>query len=93
MNSTVDFHIKYVCKKHVCPFCNFRTHKKYNLDTHKRNKHKDKILDQGHTSKHDFPHGQVSNNLQAQVQYQQLWNEEQVQGGHDHPFDQEHQNL
>ena len=87
MSSLDDFNIKYVYKKHVCPFCNFRTHKKYNLDIHKRNKHKDKILDQGHTSKQDFPHGQVTNNLQ----YQQP--EEQVQGGHDHPFDQEHQNL
>jgi len=27
-------------KKYVCSFCGFRTHKKYNLDVHKKNKHR-----------------------------------------------------
>ena len=26
-------------KKYFCSFCNFRTHKKYNLEVHKKNKH------------------------------------------------------
>ena len=28
-----------IAKKYICPFCNFKTHKKYNLDMHKRNRH------------------------------------------------------
>ena len=39
MSSLEDFNIKYDLKKHVCPFCDFRTHKKYNLEVHKTNKH------------------------------------------------------
>ena len=26
-------------KKHICSFCDFKTHKKYNLDLHMKNKH------------------------------------------------------
>ena len=26
-------------QKYLCSFCNFRTHKKYNLKMHKKNKH------------------------------------------------------
>ena len=46
MSILEDFNIKHLLKKHVCPFCDFRTHKKYNLDVHKTNKHGNKNLDQ-----------------------------------------------
>ena len=38
MNLT-DTNTVVFAKKYVCPFCNYRTHKKYNLDMHKRNRH------------------------------------------------------
>ena len=31
--------IKIVEKNHICSFCDFRTHRKYNLDNHVKNKH------------------------------------------------------
>ena len=39
MDPIQDPNIKMVYKTHKCPFCNFKTHKTYNLDVHKRNKH------------------------------------------------------
>ena len=44
MSSLEDFNIKYDSKKYVCSFCGFRTHKKYNLDVNKTNKHRNEIL-------------------------------------------------
>ena len=44
MSSPEDFKVKYDLKKHICPFCDFRTHRKYNLDMHKSNKHRNEIL-------------------------------------------------
>ena len=38
MDPIQDPNIKMVYKTHKCPFCNFKTHKTYNLDVHKRNK-------------------------------------------------------
>ena len=34
-----NMHIMHVEKKHKCMMCDFRTHKKYNLNIHTRNKH------------------------------------------------------
>ena len=31
--------VKILEKKHICSFCDFKTHKKYNLDLHVKNKH------------------------------------------------------
>ena len=33
------FRVSHHEQKYFCPFCNFRTHKKYNLEMHKKNKH------------------------------------------------------
>ena len=38
MNSSKDDTLL-VSKKYACPLCNFKTHKKYNLDMHRRNRH------------------------------------------------------
>ena len=35
-----------VVPMHICIFCDFKTHKKYNLDMHKRSKHKNIIQPQ-----------------------------------------------
>ena len=35
----IDTNTVVFAKKYVCPFCNFKTHKKYNLDMHKINRH------------------------------------------------------
>ena len=51
--SLTDTNTVLIAKKYVYPFCNFKTHKKYNLDMHKRNRHsaqeypKDDISQQG----------------------------------------------
>ena len=37
--SLTDTNTVVIPKKYVCSFCNFKTHKKYNLDMHKRNRH------------------------------------------------------
>ena len=37
--SLTDTNTVLIAKKYFCPFCNFKTHKKYNLDMHKRNRH------------------------------------------------------
>ena len=53
-----------ITKKYICPFCNFKTHKKYNLDMHKRNRHsaqeypKDDIFQKGSVS---LPMNQLMN--------------------------------
>ena len=40
MNYSKDgFRVSHHEQKYLCSFCNFRTHKKYNLDMHKKNKH------------------------------------------------------
>ena len=41
MSSLEQFNNKNNFKRYVCSFCGFRTHKKYNLDVHKKNKHPD----------------------------------------------------
>ena len=33
------FRVSHHEHKYFCSFCNFRTHKKYNLEVHKKNKH------------------------------------------------------
>ena len=51
--SLTDTNTVLIAKKYFCPLCNFKTHKKYNLDMHKRNRHsaqeypKDGISQQG----------------------------------------------
>ena len=42
MNNSKD-NFRIIPKKYICIFCDFKTHKKYNLDMHKRRKHKDII--------------------------------------------------
>ena len=54
MSTLDDFNIKYLLKKHVCPFLNFQTHKKYNLNVHKTNKHRNEILNQDHNDNLQF---------------------------------------
>ena len=40
MNYSKDgFRVSHQEQKYLCSFCNFRTHKKYNLDMHTKNKH------------------------------------------------------
>ena len=40
MNYSKDgFRVSHHEQKYLCSFCNFRTHKKYNLDMHTKNKH------------------------------------------------------
>jgi hypothetical protein len=77
MNSMDDPNIKIVYKKHVCPFCEFRTHKKYNLDMHKRNKHKNEILDV-HSHRYD---GQAQVVYQQPIQQHQAGGDQPVHGG------------
>ena len=63
MNLT-DTNTVLIPKNYVCPFCNFKTHKKYNLDMHTRNRHsaqeypKDYIFQKGSGS---LPMNQLMN--------------------------------
>ena len=63
MSTLEDFNNKHLSKKHVCPFCDFRTHKKYNLDVHKINKHRNEIL--------GLEHDLIQNPRQPHVAYQE----------------------
>ena len=62
--SLTDTNTVLIAKKYFCPFCNFKTHKKYNLDMHKRNRHsaqeypKDDIFQKGSVS---LPMNQLMN--------------------------------
>ena len=62
--SLTDTNTVLIAKKYFCPFCNFKTHKKYNLDMHKRNRHsaqeypKDDIFQKGSGS---LPMNQLMN--------------------------------
>merc|ERR1711978_433244 len=55
-------------QKYFCSFCNFRTHKKYNLEIHKKNKHRTSqtssgVLLSGKTIPHDVPHEILHKNV------------------------------
>ena len=55
-------------QKYFCSFCNFRTHKKYNLEVHKKNKHgtsqtSSGALLSGKTIPHHVPHEILHKNV------------------------------
>ena len=55
-------------QKYFCSFCNFRTHKKYNLEVHKKNKHRTSqtssgALLSGKTIPHHVPHEILHKNV------------------------------
>ena len=61
-----DINIKNNLKKYVCSFCGFRTHKKYNLDRHKTNKHRNEKLETSYMQGNSH-----QNPLVTQIQYPQ----------------------
>ena len=67
MSILEDFNIKHLLKKHVCPFCNFRTHKNNNHDVNKTKKHGNKNLDQDHGLIQSLSQPQCKNNIIHQV--------------------------
>ena len=66
MSSLEDFNINNNLKKHICSFCGFRTHKKYNLDRHNINKHRNEKLKTSYMQSNSH-----QNPLVAQNQYLQ----------------------
>ena len=58
-------------KKYICSFCGFRTHKKYNLDMHKKNKHWNTNYQQNDSQlktsyMQDYPKSQSAQEVQQQ---------------------------